>query len=277
MTSGFEDRLERELLDAARRRATAGAGARRRPRIALTAAVACAVLAVIAAVAAFVVALPSADHPQPAAEPPPLSPACARLQRDGRARFTDAPVDRRLLAAFAVLRRPQTAADRRECPAFIGSLVNPRASRLARSNPDGQPIYLVPVAKRLQGGPGPRDAGPELCIFTVFAGGAGGGSCGALGPYLRGVTGASSVGRIAVGLQPDGVATLELVLRDGTRQRIALVNNVWSYRMVTRARAAANPVVRVITRAADGTIVRSFRGGIARGFDARASAVARRP
>ena len=330
MSSEFEQRLERELVAAARReaaRAGAPSGAedpgardrsarasrdprslptaarRHRPRRLPTAArrhrprplptavrrhrrrplpVAAVALLAIAALSLAVVVLPGGSG-----EPSRLQPAVAPLPRqcDDRqehgVRLTRAPVDRRLLDVYGVLRRPQTSADRSFCPVLGSVDVNPAAIRLAGTDADGRRVFLVPETGR---GEPSFDRGPQLCIVAVtpprpaahgrrtLPAGWGGG-CGYVGD-VRGDLGLSaSNGRVAAGVLPDGVATMKLRLRDGREWRVPVRAGFWTYRGTSRQARERHPVVEVTLLDRDGAVLRTWRGGPTRGFNPPAALV----
>jgi hypothetical protein len=300
MSSEFEQRLERELVAAARREAAragmagcAGAGApgrpvptspRRRPRTAAgprrrlrprpLPVAAVALLAIVALVVA-VVALPGSSD-----ETPRLSPAATPLprqcddRRDQGVRLTRAPVDPRLRSVYGVLRRPQTAADRSFCPVLGRVAVNPAAIRLAGTDADGRQVFLVPVTGR---GEPIFDRGPQLCIFAVtprrpsadgrrMLPAAWGGGCGYVGDVHGDLGLSASNGRVAAGVLPDGVATMRLRLRDGREWRVPVRENFWTYRGVSWHARQRHPVVEVSLLDRDGAVLRTWRGGPTRGF-----------
>jgi hypothetical protein len=281
----FEERLERELIAAARRAsadaagaaagaAEAGAARRARRRVRLRPfrllrplPVALVALAAIAALAVAVLVVPAGEAPRPAAPAPqPLPRQCDRLARQSRLSLTAAPVDARLLAAFAILRRPQMAADRALCPPLQDVTLNPSAVRRMRVDPAGRTIYLVPLAARRSGSG--RPYAPGLCIAAVSGGDRrreSGGGCLSLGSVLRGTGGGIAGDGFMTGVQPDGVATIELRMRNGRRARIAVVGNVWGYRTASRAAARANPVLSIAKLDAAGRLLGEWRGEAARG------------
>jgi hypothetical protein len=263
----FEQRLERELIEAARRQAGSGAARpsrpprRRPPRVALTAAVACLALA---ALAVLVVALPGrydAATPSPAQQPR----QCDRLAASGELRLTDAPVDSRLLAAFGVLRRPQDARDRSICPSLAPNFVtlDPGAIRFADRNVLDRRVFLVPVANnRTLPPPGhaqQRPSGPQLCYVSVNRRGSAAGSCYPPEFFARGrffAGGSGPHGSFAhFGVFPDGVAGIELHFEDGSRRTVPVRGNVVSFSTDGRRATPTNTVVRIRLLDVDGRVL----------------------
>jgi hypothetical protein len=289
VSTRFEERLERELLDAAHRhargadasaqgrtrRATVGlrrrrmrrldAAAGRRsthsPRPALAAAVACTALVLLAGLA---VALAGGDHaPLPAATPiaRQLPRQCDRAARAGQVELSTAAVDRRLLDRFAVLRRPQNAADRAFCPAEMGSVVNPGAIRLAGHDADGNPVFLVPTvgirAPALRQGNtrgathGPlrwsaHSGRPQLCHTIAYARSRAGGCMPPAGIGQGRYLGSSNGPRRAVfiGIFADGVASTELTFQDGSTRDVAVHGNIASFELRGSRPTPSNSVAR---------------------------------
>ncbi|MDO8209341.1 hypothetical protein [Conexibacter sp. CPCC 206217] len=276
MSTTFEDRLERELVDAARRRARAGASAAgagspararsrralgprrlpRPPRFALTAAVACIALVALAVIA---LALPGGDRATtPGGSHSALPRQCDAAAGRGRLRLVSAPVDSGLLATYAILRRPQTAADRTTCPATaqIGRL-NPAAIRRAGSDPDGHPLFLVPMASVpdmerafRRGDPRPPweipdMTGPRLCPTIVYPNSGAGGNCYPPSFFGRGrFLPASSRTRISIsiGLFSDAVAAVDVRFFDGSLKRFEITDNVAVLKLEGRTATPANSV-----------------------------------
>lgn len=292
----FEDRLEQELTAAARREAAAAprdagrvahaaqaaAGAaparrhsaaarRRRPRPLPVAAVA---LAAILALAVAVVALPGGDarHDRPAAPAPaagPLPRECDRRAAAGEVRLTAEQPTPRLLEAFAVLRRPQTDADRAGCHVGLtGLLVNPATIRLAGRDERGHRIFLVPVgglpdwSRRTRGDRrSPADLPvrrqPTICSSTVSRLGAGG-SCQALSSIGRGRFFGGGYGRgtaNVLGLFTDGVAAVEIEFLDGSTRRVPVHSNVATVELRGRAGDPAVTARRYRLLDADGATI----------------------
>ena len=152
---------------------------------------------------------------------------------------TDAPPARQLYSMLAVLRRPQSAADRSDETAFalraVGrstySGVNVRYVRRVDLGDAGGAVVLIPAAAhRLT-----PDAPPDfdvVCLWrTDFAG----------GKPIGGARGCYSASRIANGtalqslghridmLVPDGVSAVEAVAANGTTTRTVPVDNVASW------------------------------------------------
>jgi len=186
------DVLERQLRDSARR------PPRRRTRLVPA-------VAALAAVALLLVLLPTRQDPsdERVATPAPPKPAIPASRR---------PVPRDQLAAFAILRRPATAADR--SPAVRALLDRLPASEVEGVHLDAVRLLakdrltlLVPMERT----PIPRMR-DGLCVLTEFDDGSGM-TCGTLA-YLR------AHGRIGftvppLGLVPDGVASVRVRVRGG--------------------------------------------------------------
>lgn len=241
----FEERLERELIAAARRATAGAAGAGRdgsdrrrvrlRPHLLLRPLpVALVALAAIAALAVAALVFPARDVPRPAAPPPgavettpptpgPLPRQCDPAGYRGRmrTRLTSRGIDRRLYDAYGVLRRPQTAADRVACPAWsFGGLLNPSAIRFVGMDGDGHRIFLTPMAGLPDTEPALRRGemkapwevtrltGPRLCITIVYPNSSAGGPCHEPSWFGRGRFNPLSV-------RPGGVTVLLGIFSDG--------------------------------------------------------------
>lgn len=254
MSEGFEARLERELIAAARRRTARGGRPALRPRPVVATAGA---LAALALLAVLVLAFPTGDRSAapPAAQPLPRQ--CDRAAAAGELRLTSAPVDRRLLEAFAILRRPQTAADRSICPrSLMWGTVNPAAIRYAGRDVRGDRIFLVPSAGhpdatkawreglRVAPSENPYRTGPMLCTAIVSRRG---GSGGCQPPWLFGrgrFTGSNHGPGVSVffGIFSDGVAEVELDFGDGSTRRVPVARNVSTFQL-RGDRTPANTIV----------------------------------
>ncbi|HEY4279801.1 MAG TPA: hypothetical protein VGM91_16360 [Conexibacter sp.] len=293
MSLDFEDRLADELVAAAQRRSAAAtsrrrsrrlarsgsraaardgalaaprgtarrgshAPGRRRPLLAVTA-----TLALVAVVAAITLPLllhgaeTAARQPQRTAA---LPHQCDPGKRRGitRVRLVSTPVDPRLLDAYAVLRRPQTAADRVVCPGLGGGgALNPSAIRSVGMDGAGHRVFLVPMAgtpdydrtfselqqrMRRQGRRAARRellsfnptktrylTGPRLCATIVYPNTSAGGTCfepsyfgrGRFTPLARRPT-----VNISVGVFSDGISAVDVTFVNGTTRRIDVHNNV---------------------------------------------------
>jgi hypothetical protein len=188
---------------------------------------------------------------------------------------------------IAALRRPQRPSDRLP-PRFRDGVLHapPHATvevdaiRLLRRAPGGDRIFLVPTTERV-----PDLTPASGCLRTLtphqrereetlqrraraFArrlhlgvyrfGRRGGGSVTGfeLGAYRRGHAAYGSMGRELIGMAPDGVARVELRLRDGTRWVVPVVGNVW---LATVAPPASRVRPVVIWRDAQGRELRRLR------------------
>ncbi|HST38569.1 MAG TPA: hypothetical protein VLK58_03630 [Conexibacter sp.] len=132
----FEDRLERELIAAARRQAEEASDAapqRARLRIAVGGVAAVATIAILTG--ALLLGSPSSEPPRPAATVTlPIPPGVCE-----GALLTDRALPPEVSSRFALLRRPQTDADRAFCiraPFGEGMRANPAELRLAGHGPD---------------------------------------------------------------------------------------------------------------------------------------------
>lgn len=240
----FEDRLEQELIAAAKRSTAGSSAVHRRPRSRLRPLpVAAVALAAIVALAVAALTLPGGGAPRDRAATPapgPIPRQCEGRAAAGDLRLTDAPPAPALLEAFAVLRRPQTAADRADCRVGLtGLLVNPATIRLAGRDERGDRIFLVPVgglpdwSRHTRGdrrSPArlPIRRQPTLCYSTVSRLGAGS-SCQALSTLGRGRFLGGGYGRgtaNVLGLFTDGVAAVEIEFRDGGTRRVPVRSNV---------------------------------------------------
>jgi hypothetical protein len=191
---------------------------------------------------------------------------------------------------IAALRRPQRPDDlppRGAMRIFTGSpftaTVELDAIRLLRQGPDGERFYLVPTTERpfelappsgclrtltphqrereaaLQRRVRERARALHLTVYAIagtgprFGGGAFTGFD--LDAYRHGHAMYGSLDRRMIGMAPDGVASVELRFRDGSRQVVQVVGNVWtgmSPHSSERARA-------VIWHDAHGRVLRRLR------------------
>lgn len=262
MSSGFEDRLEQELVAAARRRIAARAprARRRLPRPLLATAAA---LAVLALLTTLVLAMPGGGgDPRPTAAPEQGAPAaCARAQWDPRAVYTTTPADRRLLDALATLRRPQARRDRAACPILPEQVLNPAAIRSAGRSAAGHRLFLVPTDSAADGRPG----GLAICLVTVTEDGRpwGGAGCtsaaGAAQGRFTGTFLRSGV-RTLLGIFPDHVARLVVRLGDGSRIEVPIRENVASLVVPERVKRGATWFAAATLLRADGRTAGTLPG-----------------
>lgn len=224
----FEDRLERELLAAARRQAEESGAPLHRGRLRVAAGAAAAV-ATLAAVTLAVVLISPGDAPPPvitgeagAGAQRPTS--CAGVAGTEQLGVTERTMPQSVYDAIAVLRRPQTAAEREICPAVAAgpnALVNPaevRDAGLFRQQKYGRLF----VATRWFGDQ------PQICVQRVPHGVGSGGCQDAEKTIARGYAYAFSSGGTAVYhvVVPDGVAAVELRRSDGPATRLPVRANV---------------------------------------------------
>ncbi|MBB4662609.1 hypothetical protein [Conexibacter arvalis] len=274
MSSDFEDRLERELVAAARREAEVATAAAARPRRVRRPGrlrplpVAAVALLTIAALAVAVLALPGAEAPVPAPATGPTE--CERRAAAGELVLTAEPPPPRLLAAFAVLRRPQTDADRADCGVGVPERpLNPSAVRLAGRDATGGRVFVAPVGAvpdldaRRGGDRGPQHELPAsarqplLCVVIVGPS-TGGGGCATSSHVGRGrFVGSSFADGVArvVGLFTDGIAAVELELDDGSTRRLEVRDNVATVQLRERPGERAASVVRYRLLDADGETI----------------------
>lgn len=221
----FEDRLERELIAAARRQAEEAGDAtpqRARLRIAVGGVAAVATIALLTGV--LLLGSPGSEPPRPAATvtmpiPPGVCPSDP---------LTDRALPQVIRSRFALLRRPQTAADRAVCiraPFGADMRANPAELRLAAHGPGSRDEVRV-------GSSWSGDV-PYLCIEHHRPGATFGSTgCGPADDVaLNGLSvfGANAMrtGRFLF-LVPDGVATVELRYADGSARRLPVRGNVAS-------------------------------------------------
>jgi len=212
------DVLERQLRDSARRRRTP-----RRRRL-VPAVVA---LAAVAAVLVLLPPRPEAPNPSDERVVTP-SPAPTTAPRDDRrlppASHRPVPADQ--LAAFAILRRPPTAADR--SPAVRELLRTVPATEVRGVHIDAVRVLakrgkyltlLVPMERSSI--PVMRDA---LCVLTALPDGTGM-TCGTLADLRK----HGSIGFTipAFGLVPDGVARVKVRVRGGRTVTAPVRNNLY--------------------------------------------------
>lgn len=281
MSTSFEDRLERELVDAARRRQRRGASSRLRhaphrrlPLRGLAVACACAALLVAAA---LVVALPGGEPAPPVAPQRLLPRQCDEAAARGQLRLVATPVDRRLLASYAVLRRPQTEADRSVCPgAAMTGLLNPGTIRLAGDDHDGHPLFLVPMAgvpdvKRAvrRGDQRPPEeipdrTGPRLCPTIVRPDSGAGGLCyppsyfgrGRFLPETR-----WSASLVTIGVFEDGVTAVDVRFRDGAERQVQIRDNVAVLQLAVSPTNWANTITGYDLLDAEGRVLATRGAG----------------
>jgi hypothetical protein len=193
-----------------------------------------------------------------------------------------------LAARVGVLRRPQTAEDRATIDAFRHQglrILYARSLRLLRSDPDGRSWYLyagksaaihydrrclrrMPAHLRHTMLLQERRAGVKArkLLFGVFEF-AGGSSGGFFGGDLRALT--HNLATLSVwhaddestsvsSLVPDGVAWVDVTLRNGERRVIGVSDNFWQVDVDSLAALAV--AKRTIWKAADGTVVGRFAG-----------------
>ncbi len=188
---------------------------------------------------------------------------------------------------IAALRRPQRLGDTpprwfmdQELQLPFEATVEVDAIRLLRRAPNGDGVYLVPATRRaphMTPPPGclrtltqrqrEREAMLErhvrenarrlhLTVYVLGARGGGGGFVFDLDAYRRGHAAYGSFGRELIGMAPDGVARVELRFRDGTRQTVPVIGNVW---IATTARPGARVRPAVVWLAPDGRVLRRLR------------------
>ncbi|MDW5596082.1 hypothetical protein VSS74_17175 [Conexibacter stalactiti] len=229
----FEDRLERELLAAARRQAEESGAVPQRGRLRIAVGAAAAMTALAAVTLAVVIGPPHDSRrvaptaAAPRTTPPPVAGAgCTESAIRSDLELTTEALPRELADAYALLRRPQTAVDTSVCA------VLPEHQATVRTNPAEQ---------RYGGsGPGPYKLWvgsrwladrPQLCLYVELTRYSGGSiTC---GDALPGVKDGFSYftaddrrsGRY-VFVVPDGVANVELRFDDGHTTRLPVRGNV---------------------------------------------------
>lgn len=180
----------------------------------------------------------------------------------------DAP-PRALLELMAVLRRPQTEADRRfSLRTLLGfETVAVDYVRYLGRGPRGRRFYLVPGTVRRQGQGEPAQ---ELRLSVFNARGGGGGRADAEALLNNKTTGTSQDRSDDVsvlhGLVPDGVTRVDLRFRREVRKTVRVRNNFWvtTGRRLPSWRYSAGSPVSTVWRGADGRIIRLFRIGASR-------------
>jgi hypothetical protein len=212
---------------------------RRRSRLLRRGAVASLVVVAIAAPAVAVVQ--------------PWNPKLGRPKVDGPVSVSRAPVPRSAVEVLAVLRRAQTARDRR----LAGPRLRNASSQMVGVELDGiravsANYALVPI-KRLQDSP--ENFGPLLCLF-----GGGGVACGrARDVAAQGVTSLTAGpkhGTQYVGVVPDGVARVRFTPDGGTPVESVVRDNFYELRtpQLGPAGSARPPKTYTGPRRKDGTI-----------------------
>jgi len=187
---------------------------------------------------------------------------------------------------IAALRRPQRASDLPPRWFLDGLLRTPLhatvevdAIRLLRRTPHGDPVYLLPTTERVPDMTPPpgclrtltprqreREATIErrarayakrvhLATYVLGRRGGGGGGGFDLDAYRHGHAVYGSLGRELIGMAPDGVARVELRFRNGTRQRVPVVGNVW----IATAPHSSEIARAVLWLAGDGRVLRRLR------------------
>ncbi|HET6448003.1 MAG TPA: hypothetical protein VFG31_02750 [Conexibacter sp.] len=193
-------------------------------------------------------------------------------------------------ARIAALRRPQRASD---LPPrwFVDSqlrgpfhaTIEVDAIRLLRRAPNGDGLYLVPTTELVPDmtpSPGclrtlsPHQREREAMLqrraralarrlhLTVYALGRRGGGTAAgfdLDAYRRGRALYGSIGRQLTGMAPDGVARVELRLRDGSRRVVPVVGNVWTARLDGPWLRPSNRPRAIIWLDGQGNVLRRLR------------------
>jgi hypothetical protein len=232
-------------------------------------------LAFVASMAVMAALAPAAQAADRSCRPPGPKPT----------RVVQTPPSADLLGRMEVLRRPQSDADRAYLDRLQHSLFQPTISgpyvRVLGRTADDTEVVLVPGTQQypilprrcLRGlSPGRRRAQRDLrkraheIRLTVVGFGAGGmGGWGAGSADARALVnnrttvtiGQQWGGSIVNGLAPDGVATIDLTFTRGEARRATVANNFWST-VVSTSAPHAFPV-RTVWRAADGSVVKTFR------------------
>jgi hypothetical protein len=212
------DTLERQLRDAAQRRPRRRLVWRLAPAVALAAAV----------LAVFTLARDRAPVGADEREAPAVQPAPTWTPKIG-ASINRSPVPPEQAKAFAILRRPQSDADR--SPAVQAALehfvsdrfsgVRVDAVRVLETRP-GEITILVPVHRMLDPRGRAHDWHDPLCLIQGA-----GGTCGKFDDVLRGRTRWPMPPR---GMAPDGAATVKVRVRGGRTIIIPVRNNFYDAR-----------------------------------------------
>jgi hypothetical protein len=218
------------------------AGARRGRRGAARArsAVAVPVVLLVAGVAAFLFA----RSPDPGEEREALAPTPAPTWTPAiKASISRSPVPAEQAAAYAVLRQPQTAADRSAAVRRIlaGSLrsmmrgVRVDAVRRLYERRGRTVVLLSAEVLRMN----PRDPDDDirdgLCLFTTYTGGSAGGTCGS---FEDAVSGRMRWTLPPRGLAPDGTKRVTIRVRGGRTITIVPRNNYYDASWIGESGAA---------------------------------------
>lgn len=236
----LEDELRAATRRAAARRFRPFASIRRPPRLALAAGLAAAVVALQVAVRGDGRETIPADERSVATA---TAPSSARESRSGSS-ISQSPVPADQLAAFAVLRRPQTPDEQAEVLALLeGGKGQPyegiRANAiriLARTR--GQIVALVPM-ERGRFGPDPsKHVLDPLCVLRGSKQGGYGVTCGTLADVLS--------GRVRwtlppAGLAPDVATRVRLRVRGGRTITLTPRNNFYDAAAIDRSLAGIQP------------------------------------
>jgi hypothetical protein len=233
----------------------------------------------IAAVALFGVLAPSAQAASSCRPPEPE-----------HAQIVSTPPPAALTSRLAVLRRPQSEADLPyvdrliQRPFFFAAISTPFV-RLLGPTADEVEVVLVPgrlwypiLPRRCLRGLPPRRRRAEerirrnmikrsreirLTIWGFGPEGQGGWGAGAADAHglvnnlTTATIGQPWGGSVVVGLAPDGVATIDFTFARKERRRAVVNNNLWST-VVPISAPRAFPL-RTVWRAADGSVVKTFR------------------
>lgn len=173
----------------------------------------------MALVAVVVVAAPALAITEP------WNPTIGRPNIDGPVTSDRSPVAAAATDVLAVLRRPQTAADRDGAAPLLKGIVGSQIDRVQTASirllADGW--ALVP-ATAVQAAPG-RSVGEQICFTNGRST-----TCGsARGLSSTGIAGseATATATTFTGLVPDGVARVRFVGRDGSTKEVAVASNFY--------------------------------------------------